>query len=150
MLPRLRSHQDFWAAWMFAVIALVFLWVGRDLTMGTARQMGPAYMPRVLCGLMLVAAALLFVRSFRFEGQPLARLTWRPILVVPGAMVVFALALHPLGIVLTVWLTILVASLADRDVRPLEVALTALFLSIFSVALFVKALQLNLPIWPEI
>jgi hypothetical protein len=150
MSLHLRSYRDFWAAILFAVISLVFLWQSVGLSMGTAGRMGPAYMPRMLCYLMLAVAGVLFIRSFRVKSEESAALRLRPMLVVPGAMFVFALALFPLGLVLTVWLSVGLASLANQASRPIEVVLTALFLSIFSVAVFAYGLKLNLPLWPGI
>lgn len=145
---RLKSHRDFWAAMLFAVISLVFLWQSTGLAMGTAARMGPAYMPRVLCGLMLLVALVLFMRSFRIFDEESLTLSMRPMLVIPAAIAVFALALHPLGLVITVMLTVIVASFSDPDSRPLEVVLAAAFLSVLSVAVFAYGLGLNFPIWP--
>lgn len=145
---RLKSHRDFWAAMLFAVISLVFLWQSVGLTMGTAARMGPAYMPRMLCGLMLLVAIVLFIRSFRMgDGEPIT-LSLRPMLLIPAAIAVFALALYPLGLVISVILSVVVASLSDSESRPVEVALTAAFLSVFSVAVFSYGLGLNFPLWP--
>lgn len=145
---RLKSHRDFWAAMLFAVISLVFLWQSVGLAMGTAARMGPAYMPRVLCGLMLIVAVVLFVRSFRLADGETITLGLRPMLVIPGAIAVFALSLYPLGLVLSVIVSVVVASFSDSNSRPIEVALTAIFLSVFSVAIFAYGLGLNFPLWP--
>ena len=145
---RLQSYRDFWAAMLFAVISLVFLWQSTGLAMGTAARMGPAYMPRMLCILTLIVAAVLFVRSFRTgDGEPV-HLSLRPMIIIPGAMFVFALALYPLGLVISVILSVIVASFSDKDSRPVEVALTAIFLAVFSVGVFAYGLGLNFPLWP--
>jgi hypothetical protein len=133
---------------LFAVIALVFLWQSAGLNVGTASRMGPAYLPRILCGLMLAVAAVLFVRSFLLKSDEKVSLSLRPMLVVPAAIVIFALALRPLGLVAAIWLTVAMASLSAPGTRPLEVVLVALFLSVFSVAAFVNGLKLNLSVWP--
>jgi hypothetical protein len=41
-----------------------------------------------------------------------------------------------------------IASLSDRTSRWPEVILTAIFMSVFSVAVFIYGLALNLPVWP--
>ncbi|MBD0417353.1 tripartite tricarboxylate transporter TctB family protein [Oryzicola mucosus] len=145
---RLKSYRDFWAAMLFAVISLVFLWQSAGLAMGTAARMGPAYMPRMLCILMLIVAAVLFVRSLRTRDDEGVALNLRPMLIIPAAMMAFALALYPLGLVIAVCLSVTIASFSDKDSRPVEVFFTALFLSIFSVAVFAYGLKLNLPLWP--
>ncbi len=147
---RLKSYRDFWAAMLFAVISLVFLWQSAGLAMGTAARMGPAYMPRMLCILMLIVAAVLFVRSFRVsDGEDeTVGLNLRPMIIIPGAMFVFSLALYPLGLVIAVILSVVVASFSDKDSRPVEVALTAIFLAVFSVGVFAYGLGLNFPLWP--
>lgn len=150
MSVRIKNQRDFWSAVLFAVVALVFLWQSAGLTLGTADRMGPAYMPRMLCFMMLAVAATLFVKSFRGPSDDTFKLSLRPMLVIPLALVVFALALRPLGLVITIWLAVGVAAFSDRDTRPLEIVLIAIFLSIFSVATFVYGLKLNFPIWPGV
>lgn len=148
MFVRVRNHPDFWAALVFATVALVFLWQSAGLSMGSAGAMGPAYLPRVLCGLMLVVSVVLFVRSLRHASDEPFRIAARPMLVVPLAMASFALSVRPLGVVAAIWLGIAIASFASKGSKPVEIALVALFLSILSVAGLVYGLRLNLPIWP--
>ena len=52
------------------------------------------------------------------------------------------------GLALSSFATILIASLATREARPIETLLFALGLSAAAVLLFVKALALPVPIWP--
>jgi len=133
---------------MFVSVALVFLFNGSGLSMGSAARMGAGYMPRMLCSLMLVVSLLLFIRSFRIDSEEPFHFALRPLIVIPLSLIVFALALKPLGLVISIWLAVAIGSLADKGARLMEVVLTALFLSIFSVTCFVMALGLNFPVWP--
>jgi CHASE2 domain-containing sensor protein len=53
-----------------------------------------------------------------------------------------------LGLVIALIVVVIVAALASRESRPLEVAALAGALAAFSVAVFVYGLRLPLPIWP--
>lgn len=148
VLPKLRNYQDFGAALMFASVALVFLWNSSNLSLGSAARMGPAYMPRMLCGLMLIVSIVLFIKSFRFEGDEPFHFSFRPVIIVPLSLLVFAFTLHPLGLVVAICFSVAVVSFADKGIKVREVIFTAAFMSIFSVASFVIGLGLNFPVWP--
>ena len=48
------DRPDLLTAVMFLIIGALGLWAGRDLTMGTAAAMGPGYLPRMVCWLLIL------------------------------------------------------------------------------------------------
>ena len=62
----------------------------------------------------------------------------------------FGLTLSHLGLVAAIVVLVLVGSLADHNARPVEAILLAIFLSTFSVAVFVLLLGLPLQVWPDL
>ena len=51
------DRPDFLTAALFVGFGALGLWAGRDLTLGTVSAMGPGYLPRVVCWLLIVVGA---------------------------------------------------------------------------------------------
>jgi hypothetical protein len=62
----------------------------------------------------------------------------------------FALLLHPLGLVLTLLVSILLAALAGGKIRIVPLLLLALVLIVANVGIFVLALRIPIPLWPAL
>ena len=77
---RVRSPQDLGAALVFIVIGLAGLYFGKDLTFGTASQMGPGFFPTWLNFLILAIGVGIGVKALATEGPPIERFQLRPIL----------------------------------------------------------------------
>ena len=48
-MHRIRNPNDVCVGGMLIAVALLALWLTRNLTQGTAASMGPGYVPRLLC-----------------------------------------------------------------------------------------------------
>ena len=145
---RIRSQSDFWCGLLFAAIGVAVLIVAGQYRLGTAARMGPAYFPTLLGGLMVFLGLTLTVPALFKDGEPLQRLHWRPLLMVLLSVAVFGLALDYLGLAVAVAALVVVASLADPDLQPLETAGLAAFLVVFSIGIFVGLLGVPLSLWP--
>jgi hypothetical protein len=149
---RVLARRDVLAGLLFLAIALVGLWVSRDYPIGTALRMSTGYVPRLLLWtLLLLGAAILLtgLRAAEAESGFEAGGAWRPIVLVPAALVAFALALGPFGLVVACMLLVGVGSLANRDLRPRDVVGAGLVLTFMTWAIFVWALGLPIRVWPE-
>jgi hypothetical protein len=145
----IRSPQDFLAGILFFGIGAVFLYSGASLANGTVISMGPGYVPRILCYLLLAVGAILLVRGLAITGPSAEEWSLRPLFFVVGATLLFAFGLQPLGLVAVIFLTVCLGRLALRETRPVEMLVIATVMSLGSVALFVYALKLNAPLWPQ-
>jgi putative tricarboxylic transport membrane protein len=130
------------------VVGGVFFWHGADLESGSAMNMGPGFMPRILCGLLLLVGFVLIVRAARMQADPIGAIRWRPLVTISAAILLFAVTLRGLGLAITTVLTIGVSSLSIRYARPIEITLVAVGMAVFAVGLFVVLLKLDIPIWP--
>lgn len=140
--------KDFWAGVLFIVLGGLGVIIALNYAMGSAGRMGPGYFPRWLGGLLIGLGLLLLVRSFRLRGEAISFPTFRPVLIVLAAVLVFGLSVVKLGLVIATILVVLIASVASHEYRWKESVIAAVLLAAFVVAAFRYGLQLQLPTWP--
>jgi Tripartite tricarboxylate transporter TctB family len=143
-----RSPKDFWAGVLFIVFGLLAIMVARDYPLGTAARMGPGYFPRGLGILMIALGLILALRALRISGTRIHFGSPKPLLIVLGSVIMFALAAPKLGLVVATVLLILASSTADKEYRWKESAIASVILAMFTIAAFSWGLKLQLPIWP--
>ncbi|MDQ0346829.1 tripartite tricarboxylate transporter TctB family protein [Ancylobacter vacuolatus] len=141
----MKAPKDFWTGAIYLVIGLVGFAVARDYRLGTATHMGPGYFPAVLTGLLALVGLISVVRAFVVEGAPIGTLALKPLASVVGAILVFGLAIVPLGGAVAMLLTVLVAATASRQFRlaPLPLAGAA---GLVATCCLVFIQMLNVPI----
>lgn len=149
-MVRALISKDFLAGVLFIAFGLLGLWLGRTLDVGTASEMQAGYFPRLVCGLLVALGGLLAAISLVRGDEVPDRAMWRPFVFITLSSLAFALLLRPLGLVLTLLVTIVLACLAGRNVRPLQVALLCLILIAANLGIFVLALHVVIPLWPAL
>lgn len=146
----LRLRRDVFAGLLFIAFGLWGLAASYDLDAGTLSEMGPAFFPRVVSGLLIALGVGITCTGFSRNAVTL-RLPWtlRPILMVTIASLAFALLLERAGIVIAITATVFIGALAGERLKWLPlIALTATLI-IASIALFVWALGMRIPVWPS-
>ena len=131
-------------------VAALGLWLLRDVRLGTAMRMGPGFLPTAVCYGLLLFGLIMAGRSLVVTGPPLARWHIRPLALVLGSLLVFALGMQRLGLFLTTLLVVAVAALATPESRWREVVVIGVALATFSTVLFVRVLGLPIAAWPQI
>ena len=199
------SQKDLWAGGLLVLLAFIGLWINGGMlglgleqhTLGSARRMGPGYMPMLVLWLQMGLGAIIFLLALRngpddleswkkldfvtlavavaaglliwrvMEGLGyntnyiqvgaaclIALLllaispAWRPLGMVLGSFAVFGLLLEPLGLMVSIVALCVIASLADRDHRPLGVAGMCVFLCALCWFVFIYELDIRVPVWP--
>jgi hypothetical protein len=148
------TREDTIAGLMFMAVAAFGLWIGQDYPVGTALRMGPGYVPRGLClillglGTLIVLFSMLSQRRGEDAGSP-PDFSWRPLLLIPLSVIAFALTLTKLGLVAATALLILIAAIADKGQRPIEIMATLVVLVLMTVGVFVWGVGIPLRLWPE-
>jgi hypothetical protein len=145
---KIKAPKDFWAGLMFLAFGLGFAWVAQNYQMGTAVRMGPAYFPTMLGGLLAVLGLVVFIQSFVVKGEGVSRFYLKPLILVLGGVVIFALLLRPLGLIIATCALILVAALGGYDFRWKEIVILAACLVVFALLVFVKGLGLPFTLCP--
>lgn len=140
---------EFLAGLGVITLSVVFLWLSRDFGFGSLRRMGAGFFPTVLGWVGVGLGAVICVRAIMAcenERAPTTRL--RRLIFITAAFVTFGMAIDPLGLPLSVFLSSLVGSLGDEETQRREAVLLALSLALGISALFVGLLGLPLPIKP--
>lgn len=128
--------------------ALLTYWLARDLPAGSGGGMGPGTLPKGLAVLFGLLGLILLLNTFFDKGERLVRWSLRGPLFILGALVVFGLAVRPLGLAVAGPLAIAVAALSSNEVRWKETLLFGALMTLFCVGLFKFALGLPIPLAP--
>jgi putative tricarboxylic transport membrane protein len=149
-MSRVFASKDFLAGGLYMLFGLLGLWLGRDLESGPASAMEAGYFPRLVCALLIAVGAALAATALMGAGEVPERGKLRPLIFVTLSCLAFALLLHPLGLVLTLLASILLAALAGGNIRLFPLVLLALVLIVANVGIFVLALRIQIPLWPAL
>ena len=148
---KIKNQKDFWSGLMFAVAGVSFAIGATNYSFGTSARPGPGYFPFGLGVLLAILGALVLFKALTVEtegGDPVGSIGWRPLGLITLAVVVFGLALPRLGLILTLPILILIASFAGDEFRLKEVIVNFIVLTLGSWAIFIKGLNLVIPLWP--
>lgn len=124
--------------------------LAQEYRIGTSARMGPGYFPTLLGGLMTLLGLTLTVPAFFIDGDRMPAMQLRPLAMILLGVAAFGVTLEYFGFVAAVIALVVVGGLADRDLKPLEIAGTAAFMALFSTLIFVLLLGLPLRLWPDL
>jgi hypothetical protein len=144
-----RSPKDVLAGLIFVVFGLAYAVGATAYDIGDPVRMGPGFFPLVVGALLAILGVLIAAaRSPETEedGAPIVAPPWRALGLILGGIVVFGLTVRGLGLVPSIFLSSLLASLASRDTGIPWAVLLAVGLTLLSIAIFVVALSLRLPL----
>lgn len=144
---RVRSPQDLGAGILFLLIGAAGIYFGRDLTFGSARNMGPGYFPSIISGLIILAGFVTVGKSLAVDGPAIERFQLRPIFMLMVALAIFGFLISQIGVVITAVLMMVAAAYARPNVKLVETIIFAVCVSAFVVLLFVYGLNQPMPLW---
>jgi len=144
---RVRSPRDLGAGLVFVAIGAAGIVFGQGLTFGSAARMGPGYFPTLLSYLIIAIGLLLAVRSLATDGPRIEAVSFRPLVAIIAAILIFGALINRTGLALAAALLTIVAAYARRDVDLKETLLLAVGLALFTVVVFVYGLSQPLPAW---
>lgn len=143
----IRDQQDFLTGLMFLALGGLAIVHGSAYSVGSASEMGPGYFP-VLIGCGLVALALILIlRSFRGGKVAIGKIATKPLFFVVVGLSLFALLLEPAGLLIAVFVTVFVGSMAGDEFNVKGSLLVAAVLSVGCVLTFVYALGQQIPVF---
>ena len=149
---KIKSQKDFWSGLMFVAVGLGFAWGATSYSFGSSARPGPAYFPFGLGILMAIMGALVWFASITVEtedGDPIGAIAWKPLFIITGSVVMFGFILPRLGMLLSLPLLIVVASLAGDEFHWKDAVISVVVLTLGSWLIFIKGLSLVIPLWPS-
>ena len=149
----IKSQRDFWSGMLFIAVGLAFA-VGAlmNYSFGSSARPGPGYFPFGLGLVLAILGGLITFKALTVEvegGDPIGAVTWRPLLVIVFSLVAFGLLLQPLGMMIALPILIIGSSAAGDEFAWKDVILNSVVLTVGSYLVFVKGLNLVLPVWPS-
>jgi Tripartite tricarboxylate transporter TctB family len=148
---KIKSQKDFWSGLMFVATGLGFAAGATNYSFGSSARPGPGYFPFGLGVLLAVLGAVVLFKSLTIEtegGDPVGAIPWKPLGLIVLGVVAFGLALPRLGMILSLPLLIMIASLAGDEFSLKEVIVNIVVLTLGSWLIFIKGLNLVIPLWP--
>jgi hypothetical protein len=140
-----RSAKDILAGLTFIGLGLAFAVGATAYDIGDPVRMGPGFFPLVI-GVLLAILGGVIVATRSADEEPITAPPWRAAGLIMGGIVVFGLTVRGLGLLPAIFLTALLTALASRQTSPIGALLLAAALTLISVAIFVVALSLRLPL----
>ena len=142
----MKLSQDVLLGLFFVVFGVVSVSIAMSYPFGTSGRMGPGYFPVIISSLLVLTGLLVLFRAQLVQPEILPAIRWKPLLLVPGAVVIFGLAVETLGLPLAILLlTILSAATSIKfHIGWKAVAGSLAFAALCSV-IFIELLGLPIP-----
>lgn len=144
-----KSPENYVGGAVLVAVALLALWASSDLPGMRGFSFGPGTAPRMFGVLLLLLGAAITVNGLLVDGPGLAHYSWRGPLFVVLAIVFFALAIRPLGLVVTGFCSFMIAAVGSPETRWLEAIIVGACLTAGCAVLFPYVLGLPMPMFPR-
>ena len=99
---KIRNPKDFYAGLLFGFFGLLTVVIDRSYPMGTAARMGPGYFPFVLGSVLTLLGLIITLRSLWIAGPPMDGYVLRPLILISGSVVAFAIFVDSLGLIVAI------------------------------------------------
>lgn len=146
----IKGPQDFWGGVVLMAIALFALWASSDLQGMRGFSFGPGTAPRMFGYLLLALGAGVALTGFFVEGPPLQRYGIRGPFFVTLAILAFAVMIRPLGLIVTSFISFMIAAMGSDETQWKEAIIVGICLTIGCALLFPYALGLPLDLFPRV
>jgi hypothetical protein len=146
---RIKSSQDLATAILFVAVGLGAFFIGAGYPMGTPQRLGTGVLPRILAWCLMGTGALLLIKAILTQGASLTGWTWRPMIMVPLAVVAFALLVDRAGLIIAMLVSMTLVALGTPETRWREFAAFAVLMLFIGAAAFVWGLGMPISILPK-
>ena len=145
---KIRAPRDFWGGLVLVAIAAIAAYAGSDLSGIQGFSFGAGTAPRLFAGLLAVAGIAIAISGLLFDGPRIERFAIRGPIMVVIAILGFAATIRSLGLVVTTFVTFMIAISGSREMRLLESLIAAAAMTAFCVLIFSYLLRLPFLLWP--
>ena len=147
---RIQNQKDFGAGCLYMLAGVGFAIGAVGYRVGDAARMGPGWFPLWVGVLLAVIGAVIVTTSLRSGAAPekVKRPEFSSLAWVLGAVVLFGLLLKPAGLVVSLMVLVVVSSRASHEFTWRAALTNAVLLTLFSIGVFIKGINLQLDLWP--
>lgn len=145
----IRSAQDYVGGIVLIALALFALWASSDLQGMRGFSFGAGTAPRMFGGLLVALGAGIALTGLLSDGAAMAHYSWRGPLFVMASIVFFALAIRPFGVVVSAFVSFLIAAMGTHETRWIETIIVGACLTLGCALLFPYVLGLPMPMLPR-
>ncbi|MDR2788141.1 MAG: tripartite tricarboxylate transporter TctB family protein [Candidatus Accumulibacter sp.] len=149
---KIGSQKDFASGVLLTVVGASFAIGATNYGFGSPARPGPGYFPFSLGVILTILGLIILFGAFGAkrggDGDPIGAIPWRPLIGVVGALVFFAFSLPWLGFLISLPVMIVITSASSREFTWKDALLSAVALTALSYAIFIRGLELNIPLWP--
>jgi putative tricarboxylic transport membrane protein len=150
IMPKwIRGPQDFVGGLAMIAIALFALWASSDLQGMHGFSFGAGTAPRMFAVLLLGLGIAVMVVGLVADGEHITTYAWRGPLFVSLSILSFALAIRPLGLIISAFASFMIAALGTPETKWKETIIVGICLTAFCSLLFPYALGLPLQMLPK-
>src|SRR5665213_3506833 len=113
----IRNPQDFFGGLVLIGVALFAFWASDDLTGMHGFSFGPGTAPRLFSGLLVAFGVGIVAMGVVFEGPALEPWAIRGTIMTIVSILVFAATIRSLGLILSSFISFMIAAYATDEVR---------------------------------
>jgi hypothetical protein len=157
---KIKSQKDFYSGLLYTVVGAAFAYGATSYNIGTGARMGPGYFPLLLGSILAIIGGIIIFKSLVVEtptGDRVGSWAWKPLSFIIAGNLLFGVLLGGLpsikfpamGLIVAIYGTTLVVSMAGDKFKLKEVLILATVLSVLSYLAFIVLLKLQFPVWPS-
>ena len=157
---KIKSQKDFYSGLLYTVTGAAFAYGATSYNIGTGARMGPGYFPLLLGVILAIIGGIVLFKSLVVEtptGDRVGSWAWKPLSFIIAGNLLFGVLLGGLpsikfpamGLIVAIYGTTLVVSMAGDKFKLKEVLVLATVLSVLSYLAFIVLLKLQFPVWPS-
>jgi hypothetical protein len=143
---RVRRQKDLILGSLFVAGSAALAVLTRGYQIGSAREMGPGFLPLILACCLGLLGLILVAQSFWGERDNVQNIVSRPLLMILGSATLFGLLIRPAGAAVAILALVAGAALAHPRHTLVSAAITAIVLAGVSVLLFAYLLGQQIPV----
>jgi hypothetical protein len=144
-----KSVKDILSGLIFLGFGTAFAITALGYPMGTALRMGAGFFPFGLGVLLAGFGVAILIKGLLHRGiaEDLGPIPWRGAVLILGALIFFGACVRGLGLVPTLFVTVLVSALASRTLAPWAALALAAGMTIVCYVIFVRGLGVTVPLF---
>jgi hypothetical protein len=147
----IRNQKDVAAGLVYVAFGAAFSLGALNYKLGDPARMGPGWFPFWIGVLLVVVGLLTTMSGMRVTAveEKVKRPEFGALAWIIGAVVLFGALLQPLGLVASLLVLVVVSSLGSHEFTWKSAVITAVALILFSTAVFIWGINLQIPLWPS-